>query len=163
MVSYDVSLQAGELLMVKEPKVKWVKSWREIPGATSNVHGHVTSKGTIYAIKGETSKADVEHEKGHIALGHLKKKRALTASAHVREEIDATYYSYKRIGQPNRILSRLRALYNDLAFREYGGQYKEPRQILKVIRDALKRHPIPIAWKRDYARLVEEARGDVNY
>ena len=140
---------------MKEPEVKWVKSWREIPGATSGVYGHVTPKGTIYAIKGKTSKADVEHEKAHIALGHLKKKRFPTASAHVREEIDATYYSYKRTGQPNRILSRLRALYNDLAWREYSGQYKEPRQIVKVIRDALKRHPIPISWKRDYAKFVE--------
>ncbi len=136
-----------------DPKVRWVKSWRELPGGTSSAYGHVTSKGVIYGIKGKTTKADVEHEKAHIALGHSSKSYP-TAAGHVRQEIQATYVAYSKIGQPKHILSLLRGIYNDLAYREYRGAYKTPNKILKVIKTNLNRYPIPKEWKQDFHTLV---------
>lgn len=142
----------------KEPTVKWVKTWRDLPSnPASNSIAQTSGKGVIYAVKGKATKADIEHEKGHIKLGHLKRK-TITPLAHVKEEIDATYYAFKRTGQPTHIYSILSGIYNDLAFREYSGKYKTPQEILRVIRNALKRHPIPITWKRDFAKLVDAVR-----
>lgn len=141
----------------KEPTVKWVEKWQDLPDGAYNVPAHTTSKGVIYAVKGKATKADIEHEKGHIKLGHLKRKN-ITPLAHVKEEIDATYYAFKRTGKPTHIYSILSGIYNDLAFREYSGKYKTPQEILRVIRNALNRHPIPITWKRDFAKLVDAVR-----
>jgi len=140
----------------KEPKVKWVDTWRDLPRGASNIPAQI-SNGVIYGVKGKATKADIEHEKAHVKLGHLKVKN-ITPARHVKEEIDATFYAYKKTGQPVHILNILRGIYNDLAFREYSGKYKTPQEILRTIRAALKRHNIPLVWKRDYAQLVDEAR-----
>ncbi len=142
----------------KEPTVKWVETWRDLPHEpASNVSAQTSSSGVIYAVKGKATKADIEHEKGHIKLGHLKRK-IITPIWHVREEIDATYYAYKKTGRPVHIFDILSGIYNDLAFREYSGKYRTPQEILKVIRTALKRHKIPLTWKRDFAKLVKAVR-----
>ncbi len=141
----------------KEPTVKYVKTWRDLPDKpASDSIAQTSPRGVIYAVKGKATKSDIEHEKGHIKLGHLKRK-TITPASHVREEIDATYYAYTKTGQPARIYSILSGVYNDLAFREYSGKYT-PQGILRLIRNALKRHKIPLAWKRDFAKLVDAVR-----
>ena len=143
---------------MKEPTIKWVKRWQDLPyEPTSGIDAVTSPGGVIYAVKGKAAKSDIEHEKGHIKLGHLKRTN-LTPAWHVKEEIDATYYAFKRTGHPTHIYSILSGIYNDLAFRKYWTKDTTPQQILKRIRDALKRHKIPITWKRDYAKLVEAVR-----
>ena len=53
---------------MNEPKVIYVKTWRDIPQGAYGVNAVTLPSGEIYAVKGKATKSDIEHEKAHISL-----------------------------------------------------------------------------------------------
>ena len=131
----------------KQPRVVWVNSWRDIKGANSSVHGHVLGN-TIHAIKGSSTKADVEHEKAHIILGH-KFEDPPTPEQFAREELAATKYAFDRIGHPRHIRQQLRAIYNDMAVNIYKIQ---PIRAHRILEAELRKIKPPAEWLEDFAK-----------
>jgi hypothetical protein len=144
------------MIRVKNPKVRWIKSWHEFPNKdkASNQRGFSDAKtGDIYAIKGVTRKNEIEHEKYHSMKGHP--NQPYKPINHVRDEIEAYVYAYSQTGQPNHILMVLRALFNDQVLREYR---ISPRQAIINIRKILLKYEgrYPDTWKDDYNKLLIE-------
>jgi len=140
---------------MKEPKVKWVKSWRDFPNPdkTSSQMGFSEAEtGDVYAIKGVTSRAKVEHEKYHSIQGHPNKP--YKAINHVDNEIKAYVYAFKQTGQPKHLLQVMKALFNDQT-REYK---TTPRTALLNIRKTFLKYEgrYPETWQEDYSKLVKE-------
>jgi hypothetical protein len=138
----------------KELKEKWVSSWRDIPSKSvdSTVHGWCKPKtGEIYAIKGITSKADVEHEKYHVLKKHPDNPRDYRDF--VQQELEATHYAYQKTGQPSHILKQLNAIFNDVVINLYR---VSPIVALNTIKSKLYSLAIPETWKEDYSKLVKE-------
>ena len=111
-------------------------------------------EGVIVAHRGKATRSDIEHEKGHIALGH-RNKMPRNPLDHIKEELAANYYAYRNTGSPKNILMQLRRLYNDLAYREY--RVRPARKIMILIGQGLKSMPVlPPGWANDYRKLVME-------
>lgn len=142
---------------MKEPKVTWVDSWRDIPckNPIHSLHGWSDPKtGEIYAIRGVTSKADVEHEKYHTMKRHPDKPRNYRDYA--LQEIEATKYSYDKVGQPAHIKEKLRGIINDMMpTYEYNVKLS---QIIESLKDALDAVIAPKTWYQDLNAVEIEAR-----
>ena len=141
----------------KEFKIKKVKSWKESPHPEypSSVKGFTyPSTNTIY-IREDTPESDIEHEKFHMIKKHPDKPRDPTKYA--EQEIMATLYAYHKLGRPTHILSKLRAIFNDLTFREYKAGTVSPNRAKMIIKEILFETPgIPTFWKEDYFKLFKE-------
>jgi hypothetical protein len=144
--------------MGKKEKIIWLKRKdliKKILGTGVTALSYPQKK-LIIAQKGKATATDIEHERGHISLRHGD-ELPRSPQAHVRAELRANYYAYKKIGRPKHILLQLRALYNDLHFREY--RVRPTSRILKMIRAELLALPHPPAgWLQDYKELVREAQ-----
>lgn len=138
---------------MNKPKVIWVDSWQDIPckNPDATLQGWSDPKtGKIYAIRGVTSKADVEHEKYHAFKKHPEWPRDY--KAFVLQEIEATKYAYDKIGQPAHIKEKLRAIFND-TMRKYNVR---PTQVITAIENALDDVIAPDSWKQDFKQVVKE-------
>jgi len=138
----------------KKIMTKWVKSYKDIPykDIDSSVFGFSDQKKRIiYAIKGKTSEADVLHEEYHIKKNHPDKPRDYKDFA--RQEIDSTFYAYKKTGQPYHIIKQLRAILNDICINEYNANENEAIGFLKSYLFSL---DIPDTWKEDYKKIKKE-------
>jgi len=145
----------------KEPKIIWVKNWKDIPGKynDSSVVAHVDIKtNQIYAIEGKATEADILHEIYHTKKTtrnkYDRKREYMNPAIYIREELEATKYAWDKSGKPKHILMRLRALYNDLCFRmgNIGTQ-----NAIRIIGNELRfLHP-PIEWLKDFQNLKSEA------
>jgi len=107
----------------------------------------------VVVTRPTSTKVDIEHEKGHIALKH-KNIKPKNPVMYVREEIAADYYAYRNMGKPRHMIGQLRALYNDLL---RGYKVRPTSKIMTIIGRELKALPsLPEGWGKDYAKLVIE-------
>jgi len=143
----------------KEFSIKWVDSWRELPedGRKSTVTAYTDSHtGIIYAIKGVTSKADIEHEKYHASvIGKYSKPddEYIKTNLYIREELEANKKSYDTIRKPTHIIGQLRAIFNDVSINL--GE-TPPQEAMQLINEELKRVNPPQEWLDDYKILEKE-------
>ncbi len=144
---------AGKYNMT-QPKVKWVDSWRDVPcdDANSTLAGYCNPKtGEIYAIRGRTSEASIEHEKYHVKKNHPEHPKDYRDFA--VQEIEATKYAYDKIRKPSHIKEKLRAIINDIM-----KTYKPtPNQCLSSVETALDKVDAPKTWIDDFKSVVKEA------
>jgi hypothetical protein len=138
----------------KEFNIKWVDSWRDIPApdadkSMSGYYDHNTD--TIYAIKGITTPADLEHEKYH----SIKKHGDIPTNPEifVSDEFEASKYAYDKIRTPRHILMILRATFNDLTINEYK---LKPSEAMDIIHKQLLAINPPQEWLNDYKKLETE-------
>jgi len=147
---------------LKDAKVVWVNSWRDIPlpitgkGWGSIVKAyHDPNTNTIYAIKGVTTKAQLEHEKYHSLKGH----EGIPADpvVFVRREFEAHKYAYDKIGQPKHIKMTLRGIFDDITETTYT---VAPREAIAILEKEFNRVNPPETWREDFRYLKEKF---VNY
>lgn len=139
--------------MGSEPEVIWVDSWRDIPAPDpdSSLRGYSDPKtGSIYAIKGVTTRGEIEHERFHSIKGHPESPR--TYQSFIDHELEAYEYAYLRVGRPKHILMKLRAIFNDSI--RYKGA--DPKGVRNYLRKKLFSLAIPDTWKDDYYKFERE-------
>ena len=137
----------------KDANVVWVDSWRDIPVVgnrwDSSIKGYFDpNTNTIYAIKGITTKAEVEHEKYHSLKGHegIPKDPAVFA----RREFEAHKYAYDKIGQPKHIKMTLRGIFDEITENTYT---VAPKEAIAIIEEEFNRVNPPEAWIDDFQYL----------
>ncbi len=145
----------------KEPKIKWVKSREDIPSGSEHpgAEGMYDKKtNTIYAIKGVTSAAELEHEKYHAIKNQIHgiQKRG-HASDYVAEEMQANKYAYSKTGNPRGILQMLRVYLIELVAGKDSVRHVKPSRALELIRRELLKVNPPDTWLDSYRKLVSEA------
>jgi len=143
---------------MRKGKVKWVDKYQDIPEGMEPTRDDLalvdTETGRIYAIKGKTRIEDLEHEFGHVALGHSN-KNPRNPNQYIREELEAELYAYQRVGRPKHITGYLRRLLYDLC--EY--EYKVSKQRgIKIIEKELFFLPVPREWEDDFYKVKKEVR-----
>jgi len=129
-------------------RIKKIKK-KELHGDTARIEGK-----TIY-ISEDTPKSAVLHEVGHYKLGHNTIRNPIHPKKYAFEEVEADIFAYKQTGNPKHILMKLRAIYNDLTWREY---HINRDEALRCIKRAIYSQKTPELWKTDYKMLVKEAR-----
>jgi len=140
-----------------KPKIHYVNSYRDIPAniPTANdptMQGlSIPKTGDIYAIKGKTTAGYLQHEIYHVKKNHPTKPRDYRDF--ISQEINASYFAYRNVKQPKRILMELRAIFNDVTANIYN---VTPRQAMIAIHAILNKLDIPNGWSNDYKRLVAE-------
>jgi len=136
-----------------KPKVHYVNSYKDIPTANDpTMQGFSIPKtGDIYAIKGKTTEGYLQHEIYHVEHNHPVKPRDFRDF--IDQEIKASYFAYKTVKQPKRIMGVLRAIFNDVTTNIYSAT---PRQAIAAIRVSLNRLDLPIGWRNDYKQLERE-------
>ena len=144
--------------MAKKLRIIWVDSWHDIKPATKGEGGfrsgltgyHNPNTNTTYLIRGKSSKADEKHEEYHSIKehsGHPKQYKMF-----VRQELEAEKYSYDQIGQPHRIVSVLRGIYNDLILHEYD---IEPPAAYETMKSEFARIDPPMEWINDWKLFTD--------
>lgn len=143
--------------MEKRFKIKKVKSWADSPHPekSASVSGFTyLPTNTIY-IREDTPESDIEHEKYHMIKKHSSRPR--DPAKYAEQEVMATLHAYHKLGRPTHILSKLRAIFNDITFRKYKAGAVSPNRAKMIIKDALFETPgIPNSWKEDYFKLFKE-------
>lgn len=136
-----------------KPKIHHVNSYRDIPTAKDpTMQGFSIPKtGDIYAIKGKTTEGYLQHEIYHVKHNHPVKPRDFRDF--IDQEIKASYYAYKTVRQPKRIMGVLRAIFNDVTSNIYNAT---PYQAMFAIRASLNRLELPSGWRNDYKQLERE-------
>jgi len=138
-------------------KIKWVDSWRDMPkgkGIGCSTRGYSDPEtDTIYAIKGITSQAEIEHEKYH----RLKEHEGLPKDPKifVRQELEAHKYAYDKIKAPRNILQSLRGIFNDLGSKAYDYDI-DKHEAMAILKSELDRINPPKAWKNDFGKVESE-------
>jgi len=128
-------------------RIKKVKK-KELHGDSARIQGK-----TIYVSK-DTPRSDIFHEVGHSKLGHNVYKIPMSPSKYAHEEVEADIFAYNHTGYPRHIHMKLRAIFNDLTWREY----KIPKmEALQYIKNAIYKQNTPEYWKEDYKLLRREA------
>lgn len=144
-------------MTIKKPiKVHQVKSFKSFPKDEDGTPQDRSvkavaypSKREIYVVKGKTSESDKQHEIGHVVHRDAN-DWPYKSEIFVRDELEASLYAYKKTGAPKHMLSRLRAIFNDL----YRNHYKiSAREALSTIGKELRRLPVPKSWLNDYQLL----------
>ena len=131
-------------------RIVWVapkESPYEIPSGTQ---GFVTSKGTIYLVKGRADEHVKEHEKAHIELGHYTKSPRFPHTF-IGQELDADILTYKKMGRPVGLKQTLRALLVELREEWKMG----PKEAFRLVRDEMDKRSnyIPSRWFKDLEGL----------
>lgn len=137
-------------------KVKKVKSWKETPHPEypASVIAFTKPPDTIF-VKEDVSAHVIEHEKYHLIKRHPDKPR--DPARYAEQEILAELYAYHKTGKPRSIIMHLRAIFNDLTFREYKLGTVSPNRAKMIIKEILFEIPgIPNSWKEDYFKLFRE-------
>lgn len=137
-----------------EADVVWVDSWRAIPApdADSSLKAyHDPKTDTIYAIKGVTTQAEVEHERYHSLMGHEDVPEE--PRIHARHELEGHKYAYERMEAPKHVLQKLRAIFNDLVQNQYD---VEPHEAMAVLESEFERINPPLEWRDDFHKLQSE-------
>ena len=140
-------------------KVIWVDSWRDIKSCKdrdSTLRGFADNeKRCVYAIRDVSPKYVVDHEKYHVRKNHPEYPRDYRD--YIRMELEANKYTYDLYGKPLHLLSKLRAIFNDIVRRK---SYRAtPKQIVGSIESSLHSIDAPKSWLADLKRLRVEVRG----
>ncbi len=150
---------------MKEPKVTWVKSWRDIPSSEEAINPtssdilarYVSKEKMIYAIKGKTSPSILEHEKYHAMKAQTNGvQKDENPSSFIAEELEADRYAYEKTGKPHHIKQTLRALVLEL-WKARWFKKVPPSKALSIIEKQLIKVKPPLAWLEDYKSLMDEA------
>ena len=145
---------------MKDRKIKWVKSYNEIPEEIRKYNdvkpgddliGLAGNDGIIYLVKGRATDSTAFHEKFHIIYNHPRKER--DPRMYVFHEIQANVYGYKKTGKPKHMLEQLRAIFNDVCYNIYD---IDERKALILINSALSRTKAPDSWRDDFVKLKGE-------
>jgi hypothetical protein len=143
---------------MRKGKVKWVERYQDIPKSHEATKEDLAlvdvETGRIYAIKGKTRIEDLEHEYGHVALGHGN-KNPRSPNQYVREELEAELYAYQHVGRPKHIAGYLRRLLYDICEHEYKVSRKRG---IKILEKELFSLPVPEEWEEDFFRVKKEVR-----
>jgi homoserine trans-succinylase len=148
----------------KPIKVIWVDSWRDIKPCEdrdSTLRGYADNeRRCVYAIKDVSPEYVVEHEKYHVRKNHPEYPRDYRD--YIRMELEANKHTYDLYGKPRHILSKLKAIFNDIMRRK---SYRAtPKQIVGAIESSLHSVDAPKAWFADFRKLKVEVRragGDI--
>lgn len=121
--------------------------------AASRDKAHISGK-IIYVTK-RTSNTDIEHERGHYVLGHDLHNKPKSPTQYAREELDAQIYAHKKTNRTPHIKMQLRAIVNDMGYREY----KTPtKTIVKNMNKLMQREQTPKTWRGDWSKVKAEIR-----
>jgi hypothetical protein len=145
---------------IKKPiRIHKVKSYKSFPKDKDGARQDSSVKAMafpssreVYVVKGKTPESDKQHEVGHV-VHRDSDNWPYKPEVFVRSELRATLYSYKKTKAPTHILSKLRAIFNDLYSNHYG---TSARESLSMIRKALRGLSVPKAWLSDYQLLRQE-------
>ena len=137
-------------------RVRWVDP-KDRPEIPKEVEGQIEERG-ITLFKGRATTLTEEHERAHIILGHHL-HRKLTPERYVKGELDAHFYTYKKIGEPKSVLSDLRGIVITL------GEFWDVSEsgVVELLKVGFgNKRGVPLRWKRDMSKLEEEVRGNGN-
>ena len=144
--------------MAKPIKVKWVDSWRDIKPCKdrdSTLRGYADlNKREVYAIRDVSPEYIVEHEKYHVRKRHPEYPRDYRD--YILLEMEANKYTYGQCGKPRHILSKLRAIFNDVI--RWKNYRATPKQVVAGIESSLHSIDAPKSWFSDFRRLKAEVR-----
>jgi len=141
----------------KKFRIKKVKSWKESlhPELPASVRSFTHPPTNTIFIREGTTLDDIEHEKYHLIKRHPPSPR--DPAKYAEQEVMATLYAYHKLGKPTHILGQLRAIFNDLTFKEYKAGTVSPNRTKMIIKEILFETPgIPNSWREDYFKLFEE-------
>lgn len=144
---------------MKPVKVHEVKSYKDFPTDEDGTPQASYVKAVaypstreIFVVKGKTTEASKQHEIGHVVLRHGD-GYPRNPEMYVKQELDATLYAYKKIGEPKHIRGRLRGWFNEV----YARHYKIPHhQAWRIIENQLRRSNVPSEWQQDFVKADEE-------
>jgi len=132
-------------------KVKRFPSWANANDGKTRAISDIKNR-EIW-VKPNTSQASLYHERGHIVKHHSLGMNRLPSN-YINDEVEATLYSYEKIGEPKHSLLRFKGWFNDLT-----NHYKlSPSRAILMIRNRLMKPDIPDTWKEDYKKLEREYR-----
>ena len=130
-------------------RIKKVKGYKD-----KRANAQITQAGIIEVCP-KTTRGQIAHEEGHYVLGHNLKRIPKTPSIYARQEIDASVYAFKKTGQPKRMKSTMRAIYNDLTHYEYNESSKKAESTMDKI---IKRKGTPAHFKKEWESVRKEIK-----
>ena len=111
--------------------------------------------GKTITITKRTSKTEIEHERGHYALGHNLEKLPHTPTQYAREELDAQLYAHNKTHRTPHIKMQLRAIANDMGYREY---HTPAKTVIKDVDKLMARKQTPVSWRSDWSKVRAEIK-----